>query len=115
MEENITPRADGRAADELRKITFKTGIAPNASGSVLVSFGNTQVICAACIEAKVPCFHLQGSDAGPLVKVFSFHSLNLNPYIPLITSFYAEVGRERINFHVPHGIYYYIMYYERLG
>ncbi len=54
MEENITPRADGRAADELRKITFKTGIAPNASGSVLVSFGNTQVICAACIEAKVP-------------------------------------------------------------
>src|SRR5699024_197044 len=68
-----------------------------------------------CIAAEVPCFHLQGSDAGPLVKVFSFHSSNLSPYIPLITSLYAEMGRERINFHVPHGIYYYIMYYERLG
>ena len=47
-------RADGRAFDELRKISFKPGIAPHATGSVLVSFGNTQVICAATIEKKVP-------------------------------------------------------------
>jgi ribonuclease PH len=47
-------RADGRAADQLRLISFEAGIAPNATGSVLVSFGNTRVICGATIEARVP-------------------------------------------------------------
>jgi ribonuclease PH len=47
-------RADGRAADQLRPISFEAGIAPNATGSVLVSFGNTRVICGATIEARVP-------------------------------------------------------------
>lgn len=47
-------RGDGRAFDELRPISFETGIAPNATGSALVSFGNTRVICAATAEKKVP-------------------------------------------------------------
>lgn len=47
-------RADGRTADQLRPISFEAGIAPNATGSVLVSFGNTRVICGATIEARVP-------------------------------------------------------------
>ena len=47
-------RPDNREVDELRKITFETGIAPHASGSVLCSFGNTKVICAATIEESVP-------------------------------------------------------------
>lgn len=47
-------RADGRNADQLRPISFEAGIAPNATGSVLVSFGNTRVICGATIEARVP-------------------------------------------------------------
>jgi ribonuclease PH len=47
-------RADGRAADQLRPISFEAGIAPNATGSVLVSLGNTRVICGATIEARVP-------------------------------------------------------------
>ena len=47
-------RADGRAADQLRPISFEANIAPNATGSVLVSFGNTKVICGATLEAKVP-------------------------------------------------------------
>ncbi len=51
---NAYMRADGRKFDMLRPITFKTGIAPNATGSVLVSFGNTQVICACTAEKKVP-------------------------------------------------------------
>jgi len=33
---------------------MQTGIAPNAAGSVLCSFGNTQVICAASVENNVP-------------------------------------------------------------
>lgn len=47
-------REDGRAPDTLRKITFVPDIAPHASGSVLVSFGATQVICAVMVEDGVP-------------------------------------------------------------
>ncbi len=52
-------RADGRRADQLRPITFETGIAPHATGSVLVSYGTTRVICAATIEANVPTWMKQ--------------------------------------------------------
>jgi len=54
MSENTTQRHDGRQPDQLRPISMQTGIAPNAAGSVLCSFGNTQVICAASVENNVP-------------------------------------------------------------
>ena len=47
-------RPDARAVDQLRNIQFETGIAPHALGSVLVSFGDTRVICAASIDNRVP-------------------------------------------------------------
>ena len=47
-------RPDRRAVDQLRPISFTPGIAPHAHGSVLASFGNTAVICAAMIEDRVP-------------------------------------------------------------
>ncbi len=47
-------RADGRAVDQLRPISFEAGIAPHATGSVLAAFGNTRVICGATIEDNVP-------------------------------------------------------------
>lgn len=47
-------RTDGRKTDQLRKITIKTGVAPAASGSCLISTGNTKVICAVTIENEVP-------------------------------------------------------------
>ena len=47
-------RADGRRPDQLRNVTFEANIAPYATGSVLVSFGLTRVICAATIEPNVP-------------------------------------------------------------
>ena len=50
----LPARHDGRATDALRPIKFETGVAPYATGSVLVSFGNTKVICAATIEKKTP-------------------------------------------------------------
>lgn len=65
-------RFDGRKFDELRPISFKTGIAPHATGSVLVSFGNTQVICAATIERKVPSWMLaQSAEKGWLSAEYS--------------------------------------------
>ncbi|MGE9270552.1 MAG: ribonuclease PH [Verrucomicrobiales bacterium] len=47
-------RPDGRPFDQLRPISFAPGVAPHANGSVLVSFGNTKVICAATVEEDVP-------------------------------------------------------------
>lgn len=47
-------RPDGRTPDQLRPISFQPNVAPHANGSVLVSFGNTRVICAATIEEDVP-------------------------------------------------------------
>ncbi|MEM7013430.1 MAG: ribonuclease PH [Verrucomicrobiota bacterium] len=47
-------RVDKRAYNELRPVTFQAGIAPHSTGSVLVSFGETRVICSAMIEEKVP-------------------------------------------------------------
>jgi ribonuclease PH len=47
-------RPDKRACDELRPISFIPNVAPHATGSVLVNFGNTSVICAATIEENVP-------------------------------------------------------------
>ena len=47
-------RLDGRAIPDPRPISFIPNVAPHASGSVLVSFGNTRVICAATVEENVP-------------------------------------------------------------
>jgi ribonuclease PH len=47
-------RSDGRAPDQIRPINFELNIAPHASGSVLVSMGNTRVICGVMIEEAVP-------------------------------------------------------------
>jgi ribonuclease PH len=57
-------RPDGRLPDQLRPIKFTPGIAPYATGSVLVSFGNTQVICAANIEEGVPRWMKEQSVSG---------------------------------------------------
>jgi ribonuclease PH len=52
-------RSDGRAPNQLRPISFEANIAPYATGSVLVSFGLTRVICAAMIEPNVPTWMKQ--------------------------------------------------------
>ncbi len=57
-------RADGRQPDQLRPVAFEAGIAPHATGSVLVSFGNTRVICAATIENAVPSWMRQQKVPG---------------------------------------------------
>jgi ribonuclease PH len=57
-------RHDGRHADQLRPISFSPGIAPHAAGSVLVAFGNTQVICSAMLEEAVPRWMKEQNVAG---------------------------------------------------
>lgn len=57
-------RPDGRQADQLRPIRFTNHIAPNATGSTLVQWGSTQVICTACIEDVVPRWMKEQGVAG---------------------------------------------------
>jgi ribonuclease PH len=47
-------RSDGRRPDQLRPIRFQNGIAPHASGSTLIEWGNTRVICGVTVEESVP-------------------------------------------------------------
>jgi ribonuclease PH len=56
-------RPSGRSADALRPVTLQRGFTRYAEGSVLVTFGNTQVICTASVEEKVPGF-MKGQGRG---------------------------------------------------
>lgn len=47
-------RHDGRAFDELREVRIQKDFVKNSDGSVLVEFGNTQVICTANFSSGVP-------------------------------------------------------------
>src|SRR5258707_8181470 len=65
-------RTDGRAADQIRPVSFELGIAPNATGSVLVAMGNTRVICGVTIEEIVPRWMKeQGVTGGWLTAEYS--------------------------------------------
>ncbi|MDH3293265.1 MAG: ribonuclease PH [Acidimicrobiia bacterium] len=47
-------RPDGRANDQLRPVSFQRDFTEMADGSVLVTFGRTQVLCTASIEPDLP-------------------------------------------------------------
>jgi ribonuclease PH len=59
----MTARPSGRAADELRPVSFTRRFTDHAEGSVLVAFGGTRVLCTASIEDSVPPF-LRGKGQG---------------------------------------------------
>ncbi len=56
-------RADGRHPSQLRPTTIAPGFIPSAHGSVLISVGNTRVICTAMVEDRVPPW-LRGQGRG---------------------------------------------------
>jgi ribonuclease PH len=59
----VSVRPSGRAADELRALSFVRGYTQHAEGSVLVCFGGTRVLCTASVEESVPSF-LRGAGQG---------------------------------------------------
>ena len=56
-------RPSGRAPDQMRQVSFTSRFAKHAEGSVLVEFGDTQVLCTASVEDSVPAF-LRGKGQG---------------------------------------------------
>ncbi len=56
-------RADGRALDEARPLTFERDFTEMAAGSVLVSFGRTRVLCTASVDNDIPRW-LKGKGRG---------------------------------------------------
>ena len=65
-------RHDGRANDQLRTIKFQNNIAPHASGSTLIEWGDTRVICGVSIEESVPRWmQAQGVEGGWITAEYS--------------------------------------------
>ncbi len=58
-----TPRADGRADDQLRPVRITRHWQEHVAGSVLVEFGRTRVLCAASASEGVPRWR-KGSGLG---------------------------------------------------
>ena len=63
-------RADGRAADELRPVTFERDFTEMTLGSTLVTFGRTRVLCTASVKDDVPRW-MKGRGTGWVTAEYS--------------------------------------------
>jgi len=98
-------RADGRTPADLRPIEITLGVQKWAEGSALIRFGDTQVLCAATIEDRVPP-HLRGKGTGWVTATYEM--------LPRSTAERSEResakgkvgGRHvRVGFGVPNSVY----------
>jgi ribonuclease PH len=62
-------RPSKRKPDQLRAVSIERGYTKHAEGSVLVTFGDTKVLCTASVEDKVPGF-LRGRNQGWLTAEY---------------------------------------------
>src|SRR5207237_9883219 len=65
----MTERSFGRASDQLRPIESEPGFDRTATGSALISMGETRVICTASVQGSVPRW-LAGSGRGGLTAEY---------------------------------------------
>ena len=79
-------RPDGRKPLQMRPLSLSTGVNPYAEGSCLASFGQTQVLCTASLEDKVPGW-LDGAGKGWVTA----------EYAMLPRSTHTRTGREHRN------------------
>jgi ribonuclease PH len=63
-------RVDGRAADELRPVTFERDFTEMTLGSTLVTFGRTRVLCTASVQDDVPRW-MKGRGTGWVTAEYS--------------------------------------------
>src|SRR3954467_12799610 len=57
-------RIDGRLPGQLRPLRFQNDIAPYATGSTLIEWGNTRVICGVTVDESVPRWMKEQSVVG---------------------------------------------------
>ena len=79
-------RPSGRAPDQLRAVTIERQFTKHAEGSVLISFGDTRVLCTASVENRVPGF-LRGKGEGWVTAEYGM----------LPRSTHERMGREAAN------------------
>ncbi|MGW0548966.1 ribonuclease PH [Streptomyces altiplanensis] len=63
-------RIDGRTPEQLRPVTIERGWSKHAEGSVLISFGDTRVLCTASVTEGVPRWR-KGSGEGWVTGEYS--------------------------------------------
>ena len=64
QKEDHMTRSGGRKANQLRELSFEPGFTANAEGSVLISMGNTRVLCTATVEEGVPRWMINDEKEG---------------------------------------------------
>src|SRR4030042_1995118 len=74
-------RPDGRKPNELRKISAKVGIVPNADGSAMFAFGDTIAIAAVYGPKKMHPQHAQNPEKGTLRCNYSMLSFSVTERI----------------------------------
>lgn len=74
-------RPDGRKVNELRKITAKVGVVPNADGSAMFGFGDTVAIAAVYGPKKMHPQHSQNPEKGTLRCTYNMLSFSVNERI----------------------------------
>ncbi|MEM6822908.1 MAG: ribonuclease PH [Verrucomicrobiota bacterium] len=68
----MSRRPDRRKANQLRPLSYSWDVAPNSTASLLIKCGQTQVICAASVEEKVPRWkEAQGLSGGWVTAEYS--------------------------------------------
>jgi ribonuclease PH len=83
-------RSSGRRTDELRTLTIEPDYLEQASGSALISFGKTKVLCTASLEDGVPRW-LSGNARGWLTAEYSMLPASTGQR----TQREASVGRQK--------------------
>ena len=74
-------RTSNRLNNQLRDISFITGINPYAEGSCLVKYGNTHVLCTATVEDKVPSW-LKGQEKGWITAEYAMLPRSTQTRVP---------------------------------
>ena len=74
-------RPDGRKVNELRKITAKVGVVPNADGSAIFGFGDTIAIAAVYGPKKMHPQHSQNPEKGTLRCTYNMMSFSVTKRI----------------------------------
>jgi polyribonucleotide nucleotidyltransferase len=88
-------RPDGRAMDEVRKITIETGVLPRTHGSALFTRGETQALVTVTLGTKEDEQRIELLEPGEASKRFMLH-YNFPPFSVGETGFMRGPGRREI-------------------